>query len=347
MGGVRFCYNRLVAEHRKVGQGGINLASMRDVIKRAHEEHSWLGDIPCEIKDVAVRDMDKARKAHFAKQTKDKNAQFKFRSRKDIQQSFEVRARDMIRHRGLFAFLRLDKLRAAEPLPSELECAVRFVRDRLGKYFIVVVMEYEVKGSETQAPIVALDPGVRTFQTTYDTRGLATEWGKGDMKRIYALCRCADKTQSSMAHKSGSKRRGAEHAWWRILNKIKFKVGEIHHKLAVWLCENYTSILIPKFESSTMVKKGRRKISSKTSRSMLTWSHYRFREILKTKAELHHNVEVIECSEAFTSKTCGCCGELNVKLGSSKVFRCGKCGYEADRDINGARNILLRHLTLA
>lgn len=192
---------------------------------------------------------------------------------------------------------------------------------------------------------MSLDPGVRTFQTTYDAAGLATEWGKGDMSVIHGLCRRADKLQSTMTKKTGSKRRGAKREWWRSLDKIKHKVKEIHCKLAVWLCENYSVVLIPKFESSNMVCKGKRKISSITSRNMLTWAHYRFRELLKTKAALYPWVKIVECSEAYTSKTCGCCGDINAALGGSKTFRCGKCGYEIDRDLNGARNVMIRYLT--
>ena len=51
---------------------------------------------------------------------------------------------------------------------------------------------------------------------------------------------------------------------------------------------------------------------------------------------------VIRCSEAYTSKQCGACGELNDRLGSSKVFSCAACGATADRDVHAARNILLR-----
>ena len=122
---------------------------------------------------------------------------------------------------------------------------------------------------------------------------------------------------------------------------------EIHRKLAAWLCENYRVILIPVFETSRMVAtRGMRKISSKIVRSMLTWSHYAFRQLLKAKAELYPWVRVVECDEAYTSKTCGSCGEIHATLGGSKVFECKKCAYTADRDLNGARNILLRWLTL-
>src|SRR5690606_28489903 len=52
------------------------------------------------------------------------------------------------------------------------------------------------------------------------------------------------------------------------------------------------------------------------------------------------------CDEHFTSKTCGNCGFLNFTLGQKKIFSCPQCSIEMDRDVNAARNILLRFLTL-
>src|SRR5215217_1767136 len=49
-------------------------------------------------------------------------------------------------------------------------------------------------------------------------------------------------------------------------------------------------------------------------------------------------------SEHYTSKTCGNCGSIHTKLGSNKVFKCPTCDFITDRDINGARNILLRSI---
>jgi len=40
-----------------------------------------------------------------------------------------------------------------------------------------------------------LDPGVRTFMTGYDPSGVAIEWGKNDIGRIYRLCHAYDKLQ--------------------------------------------------------------------------------------------------------------------------------------------------------
>ena len=105
-------------------------------------------------------------------------------------------------------------------------------------------------------------------------------------------------------------------------------------------------ILLPKFDTPNMVKRGQRNIRSKTARSMLKWAHCRFRETLKAKVTLYSRCVLYICEEPYTSKTCGSCGHIHQKLGSNKAFVCPKCAYKADRDINAARNILLRFLTL-
>ena len=36
---------------------------------------------------------------------------------------------------------------------------------------------------------------------------------------------------------------------------------------------------------------------------------------------------------------------INKNLGSSKTFQCPSCGATIDRDVNGARNVLLKYIT--
>ncbi len=124
-----------------------------------------------------------------------------------------------------------------------------------------------------------------------------------------------------------------------------------------WLCANYRVVLLPKFQTSQMVKKPEkntwlprrwRKINSTTARGMLTWAHFRFRQRLLAKQREYPQFQVIVCDEAYTSKTCGQCGELHHKLGGGKIFRCPNptCGFVSPRDVNGARNITLRYITM-
>ena len=95
-----------------------------------------------------------------------------------------------------------------------------------------------------------------------------------------------------------------------------------------------------------MVKKEDRKIGKKTVRGLYGLSHFKFRQRLIEKSRQYSNCQVILVNEAYTSKTCGKCGNLHPKLESSKVYVCSEknCQMVMDRDVNGSRNILLRNL---
>jgi|SaaInlStandDraft_1057018.scaffolds.fasta_scaffold04052_8 transposase len=43
------------------------------------------------------------------------------------------------------------------------------------------------------------------------------------------------------------------------------------------------------------------------------------------------------------NKTCTNCGNLHKSLGSNKTYKCEKCNVIMERDVNGARNILLKN----
>ena len=74
----------------------------------------------------------------------------------------------------------------------------------------------------------------------------------------------------------------------------------------------------------------------------MTWSHFRFKQYLKAKCEVT-NTKLLIVDESYTSKTCGQCKKINMKLGSSKKFICSNCGLNIDRDLNAARNIYIKN----
>ena len=122
--------------------------------------------------------------------------------------------------------------------------------------------------------------------------------------------------------------------------KIKNLITELHCQVANYLTKEFDVILLPTFETSSMAKKGNRKLGRKSVRAMLTWSHYAFKVRLKNKA-IERGKTVIDVCEAYTSKTCSWTGEI-INVGGSRVIRSG--GIELDRDLNGARNIFIRSL---
>ena len=199
-------------------------------------------------------------------------------------------------------------------------------------------MSIETKSHNSTRNPVALDPGIRTFISYYSPLKCG-EIGKSDMGKIIRLGHHLDDLCSKMTKVKAKKRQRMKKAATRIRKRIQNLVSELHWKTATFLCKNFSTILIPEFKMKSMISK----LIAKTSRSLMTWSHFTFRQRLIHLAT-KYDTRVIICREDFTSKTCTRCGNINNNLGSKKVFICPSCNLRIDRDINGARNILLRAL---
>lgn len=323
-----------------------------------HEDCPWALHINYDLRDDGLCDFWKALNNEKAKRKKNSNYTFKmkFQSRRDNSQSITIRKRQFQAKSGAFSFLKDIKTR--QPLPKYIEYDFRIVLKDTGEVYFAVPVPINIQ-SENQAPVyqddwdgvIALDPGVRTFMTGFEASGKIHEWGRQDINRIVKLCKHMDHLQSKFSNKQRFKskqRTNMKRAWKRMRNKIRNLINNIHKNLAKWLCQDFRVVLLPKFNVKYMVKKKDRNIHSKTVRSMLTWGHFRFRQRLLNKTREYMWNQVIICDEAYTSKTCCCCGTINAKLGGNKVFTCvnNNCGFQIDRDVNGAINILLRYLTL-
>lgn len=227
------------------------------------------------------------------------------------------------------------------------------LKSRLGQWFIHVHVPVKslVQRRKRPVSVCSIDPGVRSFLTGFDVnRGCFWDVGASDMTRIQRLCYHLDQLMSRMKQARHRQRYKMKRAAQRLRDRVRNLVDEVHKKTALWIVQNYSVIVIPKFDVSTMVTKksstGRcRKIGRKTVRAMLTWSHFRFRHRLVNKSRIY-NTHVVVCDEVYTSKTCSGCGFVDEKLGGKKIFKCPTCKLVIDRDCNGAKNILLRYLTL-
>ena len=316
------------------------------------DNNAWALQVPYDVRDEGMKDVLKAIDSNQAKIAKGSLQRFdlSFRSAKDEQQSLVIHAKHWKHKTGVYSDLCGENMKSSEPLPVDLGHDCRLMRTKLGHYYLCLCLPIESENQALQSSkqyTIALDPGVRTFLTGYDADGQVVEWGTKDMSRLYRLCRAVDDLQSRWSQLTHRKRYKLQRAARRIRLKVRNLVDELHKKCSTWLCRNYRSVILPVFESSNMVIKGQRKINSKTARSMLTWAHYRFRQRLLNKSRQYNQCHIVLTAEPYTSKTCGRCGWLHQKLGGNKTFQCQSCGLCIDRDVNGARNILLRHLTLS
>jgi transposase len=314
----RFVYNQCVAHSRDVTMPSTKRDAknlFRDYVRLVvMKDNEWLQGVNATIIDNAVVDFINAYFTNVAKRIKrlkkGETFSFKmsFRTKKYMaQETVRVNARDWTQTKGTFAFLCNVSVGPAsykvakehkDSLPPTLDAELKITRTRLGHYFYHLVKEVDVVHNEPHYDIIALDPGVRTFQTGYDTNGVVIEWGANDMKDIYALLRHADRLQGKFtAMPSGVNKRRHRTAWLKMLRKVRNRITDLHRRLCLYLCRTYKVILLPEFGSKRMSNRSTRKFGNKTARSMLTWGHYRFREMLKAKAKTYSGCTLIICEE--------------------------------------------------
>ena len=325
----RYWYNKAIEYLRNKGTRAV-LGEVRKIQKQEHPE--WAFDCPQRIREHAMADACKAVKnAKLKYKTSKKIQKVSFRSKKDTIQCFGFDAQSV---KANFVFNPKHRccFHATEDFKTTLE-GIRIVKED-NCWFLIVPQSINIKTPDTQRGyIVSLDPGIRTFITFYSPM-LHGKIGEGDFQRIFRLCLHLDRLISKKSKAKCKAKRNINKAMQRLRWKIYNLVDDLHKKTAHFLVRNFENILIPTFETSQMS----RKLHSKTARSMLSFAHYRFKQFLKAKAE-QYSANVFEVSEAYTSKTCSYCGKLH-NIGSKKVMKCS-CGVVIDRDINGARGILL------
>ncbi len=342
MGSHRFFYNQAVAYHREHGKVTPALLRQELINDEALDRHGWqwAKAIPYDVKDEALRDFMKALKSNFAKKKANPNHHFemRFKSKKSCRDNFVIHKKHWKAKRGFYSWT--STIQSCEALPQQLPTDSRIVRER-NQYFLMEAQTTKPRVENQDRRLVcSLDPNIRTFMAGYDPEGQTFEWGRYDSKRLHRLFAMICKVQKLLASANHRKRRNLQALIEKLRHRIRCLVDDCHYKLIKFLTTTYQNIVIPVFKVQEMMQS---KLNKKTKQQMSLWSHFTFRRRLQDRATTmgcHVHVVTEEC----TSRTCTCCGFLNRKS-SDKQKICGFCGFSSDRDINGARNILLKTIT--
>jgi putative transposase len=144
------------------------------------------------------------------------------------------------------------------------------------------------------------------------------------------------------------KKRNKNPEWYKsnIYKKLSKKISKIYkkmsnirkdfiHKVSKYYIENYDLIVIEDLKISNMLKN--HKLAKAISEKMF----YTWKVLLEYKCKFYgRKLKLVDPKN--TSQKCNKCGTKvkdKLKL-SQRTFKCDNCGYEENRDINAAKNIL-------
>lgn len=325
----------------------IKLESVRpDAMKNDEDlsdDEQWQKEVPYDTRQLMVKEAVSMYKSAVTNKLRGNIQHFQlgFKSRKNSRQICCINKNAIKKGFRLFVsrLKNKSKLRFRTKVKRKLSTIdhdCKILKD--GKaYYLLLIHDMEVNPVKHPHDYVAMDPGVRTFQTCYSPSGIILE--SGDPSRVRSIASRIDLLQS-LRTKIKSKR--ITHRIHSLNKKIRDVVTNMHYQTAAVLTDNFKNILLPTFCTSKMKTGG---LASKTKRTMDYFGFYQFKQKLRLMCyKKDCNLYIVD--EAYTTMTCTCCGELNT-IGSNKVYTCKSCNFIGPRDICGARNILLKHLELA
>lgn len=211
-------------------------------------------------------------------------------------------------------------------------------KDKFGDYYLLLTHTILIKKyPEKHNTVASYDPGVINYQTGYRPDGKAVIIGRGCDKRIIEICEKIDKLISHIAKKEED-RKQLKRKLKNLRKRLYNYKNELHHQTNNFICKFSTLIIYPKLDSKNLTIKNNRKLRTKTARSLMNLGHGKALHLLKTKVT-ERGCQLMIPTEAYTTQTCCKCGHLN-KCKNDRIYICG-CGYRAERDLNGAQNILL------
>ena len=215
------------------------------------------------------------------------------------------------------------------------------------RFYLLTPQKKKVKDIENRQKYVALDPGVNIFQAFYGEKscGAIGENMKSIILNYRGKIKKLQTILDGKRNRKKKKLKNKKSIKKRILKmeeKITNIVKEVHNKSAKYLCETYETILIPKFETQQMLKK--EDLRKDTKYVLNRQSHYKFKQHLGNKS-LEYGCKLYEVTEEYTSKCCGKCGQLSDIYDNERTKICqnSHCDVRINRDLNGARNILLKN----
>ena len=349
-GAYRYIYNKTIEwKKNNKDQKSLIFHKIRPHIIIANKDlddnhkEAWLKNIPYDTRQLSLKNALSSIKSSI-QLLKNKNIQYfnhKFKSKKDKKQTFYIDHR-ALKNLNLFpSLLKKDKKLKVKKKYKKYENYIPssdsiILKDGKNYYLLFTKEKEKINITEKKNNIISLDPGIKKFQSFYDTNGYVGEFGNIELKK--KLFKTEKKIDKLMSISTKQKKLRLRNKCYKLRTKAKNIISDFHWKLSSFLCKNYKVILLPIFKS----KKMRKNLDNISNRVLNLYSHYKFKEKMIYQSK-KYNCQLIIVDESYTTKTCGCCGMINNFIGNSNIFWCSSCKIELERDYQAARNILIKN----
>ena len=321
---------------------------LMDSDKNLNEDEKWMKEIPYDTRQLIIKSLIGNIKSSISnlKNGNIKSFSMNYKKKKDLKQVFFVNKK-AIQNLNIFKrrLKKKSKIRVRNRYKKYYNMKIKkdcIILKDFKYWYVLIPKDKDIKYKKAEYTSCSLDPGVRTFQTMYSPDGLIGKFGDEFALQLNKINQRIDLLKSLKTKKkyNSKTKQNINLRCFKLRTKIKNIVNDFQWKLSNHLTKNFNLIMLPKFETKDMSSS--KKLNKKSTRMLLTLSHFKFQEKMKYLCKKYQR-KLLIVNESYTSKTCTKCGNIDKKLGSSKIYNCKKCSLEIDRDINGARNIFIKN----
>jgi putative transposase len=330
--GYRFAYNlsleykQHLYKYHKINISGFDL---QKEILEVRKDVEWLIKCKAECIRDAGLNVDKAYKNFF-----NGKGYPKFKSKKGWQ-SFRAYQAIYCNNYKLTFFKNKIKFKTSEKYSELLEThkikQCTFKKDLCGDYWATLLIDTEdTKILPKTNNVIGIDLGIKDLVIT--SEGEVFENKKFLQNNYYKLRRLQRKFAKTK--KGGKNREKLRIKIAKLNRKICRQKEHYYHQITNQLIRDNQTIVMETLGVKDMLEQ------KKLSRQISDASWGLLTQMLEYKCKWYGR-ELIKINQYYpSSKTCSGCG--NVKetlLLSERVYKCGNCGLEIDRDKNAAKNI--------
>lgn len=205
------------------------------------------------------------------------------------------------------------------------------IKREIDGWFVIFVCENENLPLEKTGLSVGIDVGIKTFATLSNGEQIINPHFL-----LKAEKRLKTAQRNVSRKKKGSSNRKKSLKLLRKLHlKIKRQRWDFLHKQSLNVVRDYDDIAVENLSIKNMVK------NPSLAKSINDASWGTFLKFLTYKAE-NADKKVWKVNSKNTSQICSQCGEKVPKSLRVRIHKCFYCGLTLDRDLNAAKNILVR-----
>lgn len=205
---------------------------------------------------------------------------------------------------------------------------------RKGQVFLNIVVEKEMEDLISNGTFVGVDRGIKKLAVTSDKRF----FGGGHVKQVSKRYQRLRSVLQSKGHS------GKRH-FRKIASKENRFRRDVNHVVSKQIVQGLkpgTTLILEKLTGIKERTTNKRKKKDKFEHN--SWSYYQLEEFLKYKAAFK-GVLVDYVSACYTSRGCSKCKHIaRGNRTCQSRFKCKKCGYQCNADLNASFNIVFNYL---